>query len=170
MTENEAIERLKCMRLFMKLEDKENKSKFLDSDYEANHMAIKALETVQKYKDLESELSKRNLTIDHIREYIQFEDECVKHEFTFKSLLEAREKQSGNNPILSMYEKGCMAIDYADGRGEIKQTENNFWRCPKCKSVVGERIIVHDRIHDQRKKKYCENCGQKIDWEVVKNE
>lgn len=32
MTENEAIERLKCMRLFMKLEDKENKSKFLDSD------------------------------------------------------------------------------------------------------------------------------------------
>lgn len=43
MTKNEAIERLKCMRLFMKLEDKENKSKFLDSDYEANHMAIKAL-------------------------------------------------------------------------------------------------------------------------------
>lgn len=43
MTENESIERLKCMRLFMKLEDKENKSKFLDSDYEANHMAIKAL-------------------------------------------------------------------------------------------------------------------------------
>lgn len=43
MTENEAIERLKCMRLFMRLEDKENKSKFLDSDYEAKHMAIKAL-------------------------------------------------------------------------------------------------------------------------------
>lgn len=43
MTDNEAIERLKCMRLFMRLEDKENKSKFLDSDYEANHMAIKAL-------------------------------------------------------------------------------------------------------------------------------
>ena len=43
MTENEAIERLKCMRLFMNLEDKENKSEFLDSDYEANHMAIKAL-------------------------------------------------------------------------------------------------------------------------------
>lgn len=37
-----------------------------------------AIETVQKYKDLESELSKRNLTIDHIREYMEFEDECVK--------------------------------------------------------------------------------------------
>ena len=40
---NEAIERLKCMRLFMKFEDKENKSKFLDSDYEANHMAINSM-------------------------------------------------------------------------------------------------------------------------------
>ena len=69
-----------------------------------------------------------------------------------------------------MYEKGCMAIDYSDGHGEIKQTESNFWRCPKCKSVVGERIIVHGRIHDQRKKKYCENCGQRIDWEGIKNE
>ena len=116
---------------------------------ESVDMAIEALETVQKYKDLESELSKRNLTIDHIREYMEFEDECVKQEFTFKSLLEARYKQSGKKPILSMYEIGCMAIDYADGHGEMKRTENNFWRCTKCKSVVGERIIVHGRIHDQ---------------------
>ena len=162
MTENEAIE---AMQFDFKIGG-EIHSQVLRN---AVDVAIQALETVQKYKDLESELSKRNLTIDHIREYIQFEDECVKQEFTFKSLLEAREKQSGNNPILSMYEKGCMAIDYADGHGEMKRTENNFWRCPKCKSVVGERIIVHGRIHDQRKKKYCENCGQKIDWEVCEN-
>ena len=132
--------------------------------------AIQVLETARKYKELESELSKRNLTIDHIREYIKFEDECVEMGFTFKSLLEAREKQSGKKPILSMHEIGCMAIDYADGHGEMKRTENNFWRCHKCKSVVGERIIVHGRIHDQRKKKYCENCGQRIDWEVYENE
>ena len=51
-------------------------------------------ETVQKYKDLESELSKRNLTIDHIREYMKFEDECVEQGFTFKSLLEAERKNT----------------------------------------------------------------------------
>lgn len=160
MTENEAIKAIK--------DNKPTSGYYILN--EALDMAIQALETVQKYKDLESELSKRNLTIDHIREYIQFEDECVKQGFTFKSLLEAREKQSGKKPILSMHEIGCMAIDYADGHGEIKRTESNFWRCPKCKSVVGERIIVFGRTHDQRKKKYCENCGQKIDWEEIKNE
>lgn len=137
---------------------------------ESLDMAMQALETAKKYKELESELSKRNLTIDHIREYMEFEDECVKQEFTFKSLLEAREKQIEKKPILSMHEKGCMAIDYADGHGEIKETESNFWRCPKCKSVVGQRVVVHKHIHDQRKKKYCENCGQRIDWEGIKNE
>lgn len=160
MTENEAIKAIK--------DNKPTSGYYILN--EALDMAIQALETAKKYKELESELSKRNLTVDHIREYIQFEDECVKQEFTFKSLLEAREKQSRKKPILSMYEVGYMAIDYTDGHGEIKQTENNFWRCPKCKAVVGERIIVHNRIHDQRKKKYCENCGQRIDWEVYKED
>lgn len=170
MTENEAIERLKCMRLFMELEDKENKSKFLDSDYEANHMAIQALETAKKYKDLESELSKRNLTIDHIREYMEFEDECVKQEFTFKSLLEAREKQSGKKPILKGSVKRIVAIDYKNGKGKMKPTDVELWRCPCCDAVVGERILVFAKPIDQSKKKYCENCGQRIDWEGIKNE
>lgn len=44
MTENEAIERLKCMRLFMEINDKQNESKFLEDDYIANKTAIQALE------------------------------------------------------------------------------------------------------------------------------
>lgn len=47
LTNKEAIERLKCMRLFMQINDKDNTSKFLDEDYVAyvaNDMAIKALE------------------------------------------------------------------------------------------------------------------------------
>lgn len=44
MTEQKAIERLKCMELFMQINDKDNESKFLDEDYEANAMAIKSLE------------------------------------------------------------------------------------------------------------------------------
>ena len=39
---DEAIERLKCMRLFMQIEDSENDSKFLEDDYIANDMAIEA--------------------------------------------------------------------------------------------------------------------------------
>lgn len=48
--------------------------------------------------------------------------------------------------------------------GEYKTQMNNWWRCPCCNKVVGQRVIVRSRIHDQRKKNYCENCGQAIDW------
>lgn len=44
MTESEAIEKLKNMRLFMQIEDENNDCKFTEDDYKANDMAIKALE------------------------------------------------------------------------------------------------------------------------------
>lgn len=44
MTESEAIEKLKNMRLFMQIEDENNKHKFAEDDYKANEMAIQALE------------------------------------------------------------------------------------------------------------------------------
>ena len=50
MTIKEAIERLQCMRLFMEINDKQNESKFLEDDYIANDMAIKALEEIEEYK------------------------------------------------------------------------------------------------------------------------
>ena len=43
MTENEAIEKLKNMRLYMQIEDKNNDCKFTEDDYKANEMAIQAL-------------------------------------------------------------------------------------------------------------------------------
>lgn len=44
MTEREAAEKLKNMRLFMQLEDNKNECKFAEDDYKANEMAIQALE------------------------------------------------------------------------------------------------------------------------------
>ena len=52
MTENEAIERLKCMRLFMQINDKSSESKFLEEDYIANKLAIKSLEEIQQYRTI----------------------------------------------------------------------------------------------------------------------
>ena len=52
MTESEAIEKLKNMRLFMQIEDKNNDCKFTEDDYKANEMAINALEKLKKIKDL----------------------------------------------------------------------------------------------------------------------
>lgn len=78
---------------------------------------------------------------------------------------EARERQIAKKPILCMNEVSGMFIDYADGHGEYKTQMNNWWRCPCCNEVVGQRVIVHKHIHDQRKKKFCEKCGQAISWE-----
>lgn len=44
MTESEAIEKLKNMRLFMQIENENNDCKFTEDDYKANEMAIRALE------------------------------------------------------------------------------------------------------------------------------
>ena len=43
MTESEAIEKLKNMRLFMQITDENNDCKFTEDDYKANEMAIQAL-------------------------------------------------------------------------------------------------------------------------------
>ena len=54
MKESEAIEKLKNMRLFMQIEDKNNDCKFTEDDYKANEMAINALEKqieMKKYCD-----------------------------------------------------------------------------------------------------------------------
>ena len=52
MTESEAVEKLKNMRLFMQIEDENNDCKFTEDDYKANEMAIQALEKQEKIKDL----------------------------------------------------------------------------------------------------------------------
>ena len=51
MTESEAVEKLKNMRLFMQIEDENNDCKFTEDDYNANEMAINALEKQEKIKE-----------------------------------------------------------------------------------------------------------------------
>lgn len=136
MTESEAIE---AMQFDFKIGGEIHSQVLRD----AADVAIQALETVQKYKDLEAELSKRNLTIDHIREYIQFEDECVEMGFTFDSLLEARGKQIKKKPVVE----------------ENEMFHTKYYRCPIC----GGNIRIHKLLL-----KYCRTCGQCIDWEGIK--
>lgn len=145
MTENEALNILKDLHIsFVDIANISCKPED-DNRADALDTAIQALETVQKYKDLESELSKRNLTIDHIREYIQFEDECVEMGFTFDSLLEARGKQIKKKPVVE----------------ENEMFHTKYYRCPIC----GGNIRIHKLLF-----KYCRTCGQKIKWEGIKNE
>lgn len=55
MTESETIEKLKNMRLFMQIIDKNSEHKFAEDDYKANEMAIQALEKQIPKKPVKSE-------------------------------------------------------------------------------------------------------------------
>ena len=64
------------------------------------------------------------MTAEDIKNYAQFEDECVKKNFTFESLLEAREKQIAKKPIDRCVFKECPNC------GEIEIQYCNH--CPRC--------------------------------------
>lgn len=72
--------------------------------------------------------------------------ECVRKNFTFKSLLESREKQTPKKPDLE-----------GDGYGDDGVLIYDTWICPCC----GKRYEIDYEEYD-----YCPNCGQAIDWSV----
>ena len=78
--------------------------------------------------------------------------------------IKALEKQIPKKPILK-HDVSVMHINRGNQPHEWKRLESDNWHCPECDSFVGERVYVHSKVHDQRKKKYCDNCGQKLDWE-----
>lgn len=143
MTENEAIE----LHIAENLHRIEVIEEFLRTNSDADDKECK--KNIQIF-------TKINGVLQEIQQYraIGTVEECR----------EARERQIVKKPILCMNERSGMFVDYADGHGEYKTQMNNWWRCPWCNEVVGQRVIVQKQIHDQRKKKFCENCGQAIDW------
>lgn len=89
------------------------------------------------------EIKNHKITLSDLENYMKFEDECVKKNFTLKSLLEAREKQVAKKPT---YEG-----DGYDSEGNLVY---DTWICPCCE----KRYEVDYDEYD-----FCPNCGQKID-------
>lgn len=129
MKENEAIE---AMQFDLKVGGEIHSQVLRD----AVDVAIQALETIKK-------LSDRKMTTEVLENYMQFEDECVKKGFTFKSVIEAREKQIAKKPT---YE--------GDGYAPDETLIYDTWICPCC----DKRYEVDYDDYD-----YCPNCGQKLD-------
>lgn len=106
---------------------------------EASELAIQALGTIKK-------LSDRNMTTEVLENYMQFEDECVKKGFTFKSVIEAREKQIPKKPI----------FDY-----NLSDTLSVF-HC-ECGNIIK---VSHDIgiMNNNNAPNYCSKCGCRLDW------
>lgn len=134
MKESEAIEVFKERLAFIK----EHYAGEVKDYEEALEIGIKALETIKK-------LSDRNMTIEVLENYMQFEDECVKKGFTFKSVIEAREKQVAKEPIMKRY---------------FEDSEEEYLCCPICGEILTDRIPADNKTFYF----HCMNCGQKFDW------
>ena len=74
------------------------------------------------------------MTLEHVLEYMKFEDECIKSGFTFKSLLKARER---NEP------KEVLKTEIAKMR---------FYKYPVCEDIL------------DLNQNYCGFCGKKMKW------
>lgn len=88
----------------------------------------------ESYQEIILEMEKRNMTLEHVLEYMKFEDECIKKGFTFKSLLEAREREE---PVKVL---------------EVEVGKLIYYNCPMCANI----------LHPD--KNYCDFCGQKLEW------
>lgn len=149
MTENEGIKGLETSIDLVRMCTQNYERK---REIQCYDMAIKALEEVQQYRaigtpeecrksvEICKSMIERNITPENMEEYMKFEDECVREGFTFKSLLEAREKQKTKK------------IEIFNGQAS----------CPNCKHLFGrmdvvKKLITWDMPH-------CKNCGQRIDW------
>lgn len=106
---------------------------------EASELAIQALEIIKK-------LSGRKMTTEVLENYMQFEDDCVKKGFTFKSVIEAREKQIAKKPIMKPY---------------FDDIEEEYLCCPTCGEILTDRIPMDNKDFYF----HCLNCGQKFNWE-----
>lgn len=131
MKENEAIEWIKELKGSEEIQE----FYYVESFIKALDVAIQALETIKK-------LSDRNMTIEGLENYMQFEDECVKKGFTFKSVIEAREKQIA---------KRAYHISPVD------DNDNANVECPECHATTDYAVNVIKRGH-------CWKCGQLLDW------
>ena len=96
---------------------------------------------------------------------------CLKQNKALPDSIESMEiainalgKHIPKKPILK-HDVSVMHINRGEQPHEWKRLKSDNWHCPECDSFVGERVYVHSKVHDQRKKKYCDNCGQKMNWE-----
>lgn len=133
MTENEALERLQCMRLFMEINDKQNDSKFLEDDYIANEMAIKALEEIQQYRAIG--------TVEGYKRAIETSKENYLLYAEYKAKVQGFEAIGTIDEFKALKEKSVPKKPIIHGLGQRY--------CPVCKCCGADHF-------------YCARCGQKL--------
>lgn len=142
MTENKAIEIIEYIKTFDEMNFGATKN--------ALDMAIKAFEEIQEYRAIgtvEGYEAAIKSSIENYNLMKEYKAKLQDYEAigTVEELKALKEKNEPKKPIPSDYEK------YMDVVENAKFLRGAYW-CPNCKHTV-------------RSGTYCEDCGQKLDWE-----
>lgn len=76
----------------------------------------------------------------------------------------ALEKQNAMKPIIKLGVQSIDFVEYEDGHGEAKPKTEHQYRCPACSGYISRLLIIAGKNVACKKKRYCDRCGQKIDW------
>ncbi len=107
-------------------------------------MPIESMEEIVNALKTVSDLQDRGMNLETLENYMQFEDECIKKNFTFKSILKAREKQIAKKPI---------------------HNDKKYYTCPNCGCNMGiDDVDIYACDEDIDLPNHCVDCGQKLDW------
>ncbi len=157
MTESEAIKKVKEFGLYHAIGDLPNSMLTV----KAFEMAIKALEEIQQYRAIGtveevkrmqrySALAKKHSTIGQVI------DSCAEYEAigTVEECREARERQIPKKPNKRQVGTNILM--------------SKIYYCPICDKKLYDCAIKKGKLDyvspGSKKSKFCEDCGQSIDW------
>ena len=108
-------------------------------------------EECRKSVEICKSMIERNITPEDMEEYMKFEDECIKKGFTFKSLLEARKKQTAKRLKYPSFYKG-------HGNCAVREVRST--------DIITKEIIYRFSILSDSDKKRLLRSFQKIDYTI----
>lgn len=76
----------------------------------------------------------------------------------------ADDKHQAKKPVVKLGVRSIDFIEYEDGHREAKPKIENQYTCPGCGGYISRLLIISDKYVASKKKRYCDRCGQKLDW------
>lgn len=103
-------------------------------------------------------------SIEIIENFMRNTDKNICDDALYEALQDAVRSMKQDIPKKPIFKqkKDNAFVNYGDGNGEIKEEKWADWTCQNCGEIVGQQFIP--RTHNQRKCKFCSQCGCAIDW------
>lgn len=170
MTNEEAINCNKNLRMYMKLSDEYQPCKFLEENYIALDMAIKALEQEPVYYppciDCHKKQDEIRCAYDKLKEQEPCED-CISRQAVLDAIMANCVWENEYNLTSSRIKKAVESLPPVTPQPKIGRwvLSGGYWRCSECKEKALLKLDTSKgscKEYMPIKSNYCPNCGAKM--------